>query len=177
MQLSEHLEFYSDDQQEFEVENIIDSVVYARESEDGKPPGLYYLVHWKGYPTADDTWEPAAGVKHLRRLLRSYHKDNPLKPTANSLAIDSGPPPPLLAKRSTSTELASLSISEAEVVSDLTVAPISEAEFVSNFIAATIQMTPLRSRRARPRAGLDDSVATRIIHWRKAIETSRSSRS
>ena len=40
------LEFEDDGKsKEFEVEGIRDSAVYARESEDGRPPGLYYLIH------------------------------------------------------------------------------------------------------------------------------------
>ena len=34
---------------EYEVEAIRDSAVYARESESGHLPGLYYLVSWKDY--------------------------------------------------------------------------------------------------------------------------------
>ena len=83
-QMAEQLEFEDDDMQEYEVECIRDSAVYAKEAEDGRPAGLYYLVHWKGYPDAEDTWEPVAGVKHLRKLLREFHEKNPTKPTAKS---------------------------------------------------------------------------------------------
>ncbi len=49
------LEFESDgDGEEYEVEAICDSAVYARESE-GHLPGLYYLVSWKGYPEEENT--------------------------------------------------------------------------------------------------------------------------
>ena len=34
---------------EYEVEAIRDSTVYAKKSESGHVPGLYYLVSWKGY--------------------------------------------------------------------------------------------------------------------------------
>lgn len=34
---------------EYEVEAICDSAAYARESEGGHLPRLYYLILWKGY--------------------------------------------------------------------------------------------------------------------------------
>ena len=77
---------------EYEVEAIRDSAVYARESESGHLPGLYYLVSWKGYPEEENTWEPASAVQHLRKLISSFHKDHPDKPTATSPAIDTAPP-------------------------------------------------------------------------------------
>ena len=76
---------------EYEVEAIRDSAVYARESA-GHLPGLYYLVSWKGYPEEENTWEPYSVVQHLRKLISSFHKDHPDKPTAISEAIDTAPP-------------------------------------------------------------------------------------
>ena len=81
-----------DENGEYKVEAIRDSEVYARESESGYLPGLYYLVSWKGYPEEENTWEPASMVKHLRKLISSFHKDYSDKPTATSLAIDTAPP-------------------------------------------------------------------------------------
>ena len=46
----------------YKVEAIRDSAVYARESESGHLPGLYYLVSWKGYLEEENTWEPASAV-------------------------------------------------------------------------------------------------------------------
>lgn len=83
-QMAKQLEFESDDMEEYEVESIRDSAVYTDIAEDGRPAGLYYLIHWKGYPDAEDTWEPLAGVKHLRKLLKKFHEENPTKPTARS---------------------------------------------------------------------------------------------
>ena len=76
---------------EYEVEAIRDSAVYARESM-GHLPGLYYLVFWKGYPEEENTWKPASAVQYLRKLISSFHKDHPDKPTATSEAIDTAPP-------------------------------------------------------------------------------------
>ena len=81
-----------DDGGEYEVEAIRDSAVYARESESGHLPGLYYLVSWKGYPEEENTWEPYSAVQHLRKLISSFHKNHPDKPTATSEAIDTAPP-------------------------------------------------------------------------------------
>ena len=51
-----------DNSSEYKVEAIRDSAVYARESESGHLPGLYYLVSWKRYPEEENTWEPASAV-------------------------------------------------------------------------------------------------------------------
>ena len=80
------------DKGEYEVKAIRDSAVYARESESGHLPGLYYLVSWKGYPKEENTWEPASAVQHLRKLINSFHKDHFDKPTATFLTIDTAPP-------------------------------------------------------------------------------------
>ena len=77
---------------EYKVEAIWDSTVYARESKSGHLPGLYYLVSWKGYLEEENTWEPASAVQHLRKLISSFHKDYPDKPTVTSPAIDIAPP-------------------------------------------------------------------------------------
>ena len=81
-----------DDSGEYEVEAIWDNAVYARESESGHLPGLYYLVSWKGYPEEENTWEPASAVQHLRKLISLFHKDYPDKLTATSPAIDTALP-------------------------------------------------------------------------------------
>ena len=51
-----------DNSEEYEVEAIRDSAVYAEESESGQLPGLYYLVAWKRYPEEENTWEPSSAV-------------------------------------------------------------------------------------------------------------------
>ena len=77
---------------EFEVEAIRDSAVYAKESKSGHLPGLHYLISWKKYPEEKNTWKPASAVQHLRKLINSFHKNHPNKPTATSLAINITPP-------------------------------------------------------------------------------------
>ena len=81
-----------DDSGEYEVEAIWNSAIYAKKSELGHLPGLYYLVSWKDYPKEENTWEPASAVQHLKKLIRSFHKDHPDKLTATSAAINIAPP-------------------------------------------------------------------------------------
>ena len=78
------------------MEGIRNSAVYARESETGYLPGLYYLVSWKGYPEDKSTWKPALVVQYLQKLVSTFHKDHPNKLTATSLPIDLASP---MAKR------------------------------------------------------------------------------
>ena len=84
-------EFNAGDNKEYEVEAIMDSVVYAKEAERHLP-GLYYLVSWKGYPEEESTWEPSSAVMHLRKMISAFHKDHPEKPTTTSLPLNSAPP-------------------------------------------------------------------------------------
>ena len=51
-----------EDSEEYKVEAIWDSAVYANKSESGYLPGLYYLVGRKGYPKEENTWEPSSAV-------------------------------------------------------------------------------------------------------------------
>ena len=77
---------------EYKVEAIWDSAVYARESKLGHLPGLYYLVSWKQYPEEENTWKPTSVVQHLRKIISSFHKDYPDKPTSTSPALNNAPP-------------------------------------------------------------------------------------
>ena len=83
-------EFEPGDDKEYEVEAIQDSAVYAKEA-DGYLPGLYYLVAWKGYPEEKNTWEPSSAVMHLRKMVTTFHKDQPEKPIATLASLDSAP--------------------------------------------------------------------------------------
>ena len=75
----------------YEVEDIRGSAVYAKEV-DKHLPRLYYLVAWKGYPEEENTWEPSPADMHLRKMVRTFHKDYPEKPTVTSAPLDSAPP-------------------------------------------------------------------------------------
>ncbi len=85
------VEFEAGDNKEYKVEAIIDSAVYGQQAND-QMPGLYYLVSWKGYPEEENTWEPSSAVIHLRKLISTFHKEHPGKPTATSPLLDSVPP-------------------------------------------------------------------------------------
>ena len=51
-----------DESEEYKVEAIWNSKVYAKKSESGHLPGFYYLVSWKGYLKEENIWEPASAV-------------------------------------------------------------------------------------------------------------------
>ena len=87
-----HLEFKADENEEYDVEWIQDSEVYAKESKAGHLPGLYYLVLWKSYPKEENTWESALAVEYLWKLLSNFHQKNPNKLTATSPPVNSAPP-------------------------------------------------------------------------------------
>ena len=53
-------------EEEYEVEQIVNHCHF------GKCRQLQYLIHWKGYSAADDTWEPADQV-HTDDLVKKYH--------------------------------------------------------------------------------------------------------
>ena len=55
-----------DNEEEYKVEQIINHHHY------GKCCQLQYLICWKGYSVADDTWEPTDQV-HANNLVRTYH--------------------------------------------------------------------------------------------------------
>ena len=82
------MEFDAGDNEEYEVEAIWDSAIYARKSESGHLPGLYYLVSWKKYPEEENTREIVSVVQHLKKFISLFHKDHPDKPTSTSSAID-----------------------------------------------------------------------------------------
>jgi hypothetical protein len=57
----------------YEVESILDRK-YVR----GRP---YYLVRWKDYTPADDTWEPLANLAGAPRLITAFDRKHPPPPT------------------------------------------------------------------------------------------------
>ena len=57
---------------------------FAEDAINGRPSGLYYLIHWKGETHTEDTWEPVEGVTYLRRLLKVI---TPKTPTNQQLHL------------------------------------------------------------------------------------------
>ena len=86
------LEFKAGNNKEYEINRIWDSAVYAKESTIDQLLGFYYLVLWKSYPEEENTKEPILAIQHLQRLVNSYHKDNPEKPTATSFLVNIASP-------------------------------------------------------------------------------------
>ena len=82
--------FKTGNNNEYKVDGIRDSAVYAKESV-GQLSGLYYLVSWKSYLEKQSTWEPALAIQHLWRLFTAYHKDNWEKPTAIFAPVNTAP--------------------------------------------------------------------------------------
>ncbi|XP_025032694.1 heterochromatin protein 1-like [Python bivittatus] len=64
-------------EEEYEVEAILDS------RRRGK--GIQYLIHWKGYPEAERSWENAKNV-HAPELVIDFHRRFPSKPKPRELS-------------------------------------------------------------------------------------------
>ncbi len=86
------LKFETGGNKEYEVKAIINSAVYSQQANNNQISGFYYLVLWKGYPKEENTWEPSLAVIHLRKLISTFYKEHPEKPTVTSLLLDFAPP-------------------------------------------------------------------------------------
>jgi len=65
-------------EEEYEVETI--------HAHRGSPGQRQYLVSWKGYSHAEDTWEPESHLAHARFVLHAYKLGRPKDfPTVTSL--------------------------------------------------------------------------------------------
>ena len=62
------------DTEEYKVEAIVNHCHFGRKRQ------LQYLIKWKGYPDADNTWESADHV-HAPALIQIYHRKNLLLPS------------------------------------------------------------------------------------------------
>jgi len=60
------------DAEEYEVEAIVNHRRHGRRCQ------LQYLIKWKGYPSADNTWEAVEDV-HAEDLIKEYHWHHPLE--------------------------------------------------------------------------------------------------
>jgi hypothetical protein len=63
--------YVKDDQEYFEIEDILDSKRTGRH--------LRYLVKWKGFPNSENSWEPLVNIP-ARGLVKEFHRRNPGKP-------------------------------------------------------------------------------------------------
>jgi len=55
-----------DEQEEFDVEEILDTHIRRKRRE--------YLVKWKGYGSEDNTWEPESNLEHSPLAIADFHK-------------------------------------------------------------------------------------------------------
>jgi hypothetical protein len=58
-----------DDVPEFEVDSVNDFKMMRK-----RP---FYKVHWKGYPSYDDTWEPLSNLDHAKEAIADFHAVHP----------------------------------------------------------------------------------------------------
>jgi hypothetical protein len=56
----------------YEVEEVLDSKLVRNK--------LHYLVHWKGWPIEECTWEPVANLDSAKELVAKFHRKNPSSP-------------------------------------------------------------------------------------------------
>ncbi len=83
------LEFEARCDKEYVVGAIIDNAVYGQQANNNQMSRLYYLVLWKGYLEEENTWKLSLAIIHLRKLISTFYKEYPKKPTATSLPLDS----------------------------------------------------------------------------------------
>ena len=69
-------------EEEYEVEAII--------THQGSTRNRSYLVHWKGYSSAEDSWEPEANLEHAADLLRAYKRAHPkaFSPRTRTISVN-----------------------------------------------------------------------------------------
>jgi hypothetical protein len=57
-----------DGEEEYKVEKILDM------KQKGQGHKMHYLIKWKGYPTSDNSWEPAENVQ-AKDLIKEYKEE------------------------------------------------------------------------------------------------------
>lgn len=86
--ITNQLKFEEGEQLEQEIDSILDSMVFAKEAVNGRPPRLYYLIYRKKKTHIENTWEPVEKVSYLQRLLKKYYSENLKKPTVAFLPVN-----------------------------------------------------------------------------------------
>ena len=66
------MEVTEDRDEEYEVEGIMDFC--------WKGQHLEYLIHWKGYPEEEHTWEPAGNLTHAKEAIAEFYQNMPQAP-------------------------------------------------------------------------------------------------
>jgi hypothetical protein len=61
-----------DDSEEWEVEQILDSMQRYRK--------LHYLIQWAGYNHIGTSWEPLENLENAGQVINEFHQDHPNKP-------------------------------------------------------------------------------------------------
>ena len=63
----------------------IETIVKSRLSPNRR--GIQYLVKWKGYPDAENSWIAASGMKHALELTQTFHKKYPRMPGPSATGV------------------------------------------------------------------------------------------
>ena len=58
---------------DYEKDYEVDSIVDAKMGEDE----MWYKIHWKGYGSGRDTWEPKSGLGDCAAAVRRFHREHP----------------------------------------------------------------------------------------------------
>ena len=65
----------------YEVETILQSRLTPNKK------GVQYLIKWKGYSNAENSWVPSSGMKHATTLVNKFHSSNPRAPKPARLRL------------------------------------------------------------------------------------------